>query len=98
MLPKSTIASDIDGLLVSPSPSNLAPRSRRCAKSLKTEEESADVIFGAAILHHLIEPGKFSGSPLRVLKPGSWAFFFELLEGGLAVLRLIWEARTRACL
>jgi SAM-dependent methyltransferase len=53
------------------------------------KEESADLIFGVAILHHLVEPGEFIGSALRVLKPGGWAFFFEPLEGGLAVLRLI---------
>ena len=73
------------------------------------KEGSADLIFGAAILHHLIEPGEFIGSALRVLKPGGWAFFFEPLEGGLAVLRLIcgeivregrrrllWNRRTEA--
>jgi SAM-dependent methyltransferase len=59
------------------------------------KEGSADLIFGAAILHHLTEPGEFIGCALRVLKPGCWAFFFEPLEGGLAVLRLICEEIVR---
>lgn len=53
------------------------------------KEGSADLIFGAAILHHLVEPSAFIGSALRVLKPGGWAFFFEPLEGGLSILRVI---------
>lgn len=58
-------------------------------------EETADLIFGAAIMHHLTEPSEFIGSALRVLKPGGWAFFFEPLEGGLAILRLICEEILR---
>jgi SAM-dependent methyltransferase len=52
-------------------------------------------VFGAAIMHHLTKPGEFIGSALRVLKPGGWAFFFEPLEGGLAILRLICEEILR---
>jgi len=51
----------------------------------------ADLVFGAAILHHLVEPGQFIASALRVLKPGGIAFFFEPLEGGLAILRNIFS-------
>lgn len=46
----------------------------------------ADLVFGAAILHHLVEPREFICSALRVLKPGGKAFFFEPLEGGNAIL------------
>jgi hypothetical protein len=49
----------------------------------------ADLVFGAAILRHLVEPGKFIASALRVVRPGGSAFFFESFEGGLAILRLI---------
>lgn len=59
------------------------------------KEGSADLIFGAAILHHLEEPSAFISSALRVVKPGGWAFFFEPLEGGLAILRLICEEILR---
>jgi ubiquinone/menaquinone biosynthesis C-methylase UbiE len=52
-------------------------------------EASADLVFRAAILHHLVEPGRFIGGAMRVLNPGGWAIFFEPLEGGLAILRLI---------
>ena len=58
-------------------------------------ERSADLVFGAAILHHLEEPGPFINTALRVLKPGGSAFFFEPLEGGLAILRLICEEVVR---
>lgn len=50
----------------------------------------ADLVFGAAILHHLVEPADFIASALRVLKPGGAAFFFEPLEGGLSILLAIW--------
>ncbi len=43
-------------------------------------------MFGAAILHHLVEPGQFVKHAMRVLKPGGVAFFFEPLEGGHAML------------
>lgn len=55
----------------------------------------ADLVFGAAILHHLVEPGQFIANALRVLKPGGSAFFFEPLEGGLAILRLILDEVIR---
>jgi SAM-dependent methyltransferase len=104
VLPNSTIiASDIspnllailEGLLVS---RNLKQRCVAVAMDAHKpyiKEGSSDLIFGAAILHHLVEPGEFIGSALRVLKPGGWAFFFEPLEGGLAVLRLICEEIVR---
>ncbi len=60
-------------------------------------EASADLVFGAAILHHLTRPEDFVASAMRVLKPGGIAFFFEPLEGGYAVLlHLIEELRREA--
>ena len=47
--------------------------------------EIADLVFGAAIMHHLTKPGEFIGSALRVLKPGGWAFF-------LSRLRAAWQS------
>jgi SAM-dependent methyltransferase len=58
-------------------------------------EGCADLVFGAAILHHLVEPGQFIASALRVVKPGGSAFFFEPFEGGLAILRLILDEVIR---
>jgi SAM-dependent methyltransferase len=49
----------------------------------------ADLVFGTAVLHHLCEPGPFVCGALKVLKPGGFAFFYEPLEGGNAILRLI---------
>lgn len=55
----------------------------------------ADIVFGAAIMHHLKEPGLFIETAMRVLKPGGSAFFFEPFEGGLGMLRAICEEVVR---
>ena len=97
------IASDIspnllailDGLLVSRNLKDRCVAVAMDAHKPYIKEGSADLIFGAAILHHLVEPREFIGSALRALKPGGWAFFFEPLEGGLAILRLICEEVVR---
>lgn len=57
--------------------------------------ECADLVFGAAIMHHLAEPGGFIRSALSVLKPGGSAFFYEPLEGGTAILVLICDEIMR---
>jgi SAM-dependent methyltransferase len=104
ILPNSKIiASDIspnllailDGLLVSRQLKERCVAVAMDAHKPYIRERSADLIFGAAIMHHLTEPGEFISSALRVLKPGGWAFFFEPLEGGLAILRLICEEIVR---
>jgi ubiquinone/menaquinone biosynthesis C-methylase UbiE len=59
------------------------------------KEGCADLVFGAAILHHLVEPGQFVKHAMRVLKPGGVAFFFEPLEGGHAVLLSICDEIKR---
>jgi len=63
-------------------------------------EGTADLVFGAAILHHLTRPEDFIDCALRVVKPGGFAFFFEPLEGGHAILlqiirEIVSEARRR---
>jgi SAM-dependent methyltransferase len=59
---------------------------------------SFDLVVGAAILHHLLDPLCALVAAHRALKPGGIAFFFEPFEG-LAVLRvafnLILERATR---
>jgi SAM-dependent methyltransferase len=50
---------------------------------------SADLVVGSAILHHLADPGLFIERAMAVLKPGGCAIFFEPMEAGHAILRLI---------
>jgi len=57
--------------------------------------ESADLVVGSAILHHLVEPAPFVAQAMRILRPGGAAIFFEPFEGGYAVLRLICQEIVR---
>lgn len=59
------------------------------------KEGCADLVFGAAILHHLVEPGPFIKHAMRVLKPGGVGIFFEPLEAGHAILLAICEEVIR---
>lgn len=52
-------------------------------------EGVADFVFGAAVLHHLVEPGAFVYRAMQVLRPGGSAVFFEPMEGGHAMLRVL---------
>jgi SAM-dependent methyltransferase len=54
-------------------------------------EESVDLVVGAAILHHLIDPSACIRQACRALKPGGCAVFFEPFENGNAILRLAYE-------
>jgi SAM-dependent methyltransferase len=56
---------------------------------------TADLVFGAAVLHHLAEPGPFIRGAMEVLRPGGYAFFYEPLEGGNTILVLICEEIRR---
>jgi SAM-dependent methyltransferase len=56
---------------------------------------SADLVIGSAILHHLTDPDAFLRMAMAALRPGGVAIFFEPLEGGYAVLRLICEDIAR---
>lgn len=57
--------------------------------------ESADLVVGSAILHHLVEPAPFVEQAMRILRPGGAAIFFEPFEGGYAILRLICQEIVR---
>jgi SAM-dependent methyltransferase len=57
--------------------------------------EAADLVVGSAILHHLTEPAPFVAQAMRILRPGGAAIFFEPLEGGYAVLRLMCQEIVR---
>jgi ubiquinone/menaquinone biosynthesis C-methylase UbiE len=54
-------------------------------------EGSVDLVIGAAILHHLIDPFACVRQACRALKPGGIAVFFEPFENGNAILRLAYE-------
>lgn len=49
---------------------------------------SFDLVIGAAILHHLIDPSAAINAAGRALAPGGHAIFFEPFENGSAILRL----------
>ena len=56
-----------------------------------------DLVLGAAILHHLLDPGAAIAAASRALKPGGHAVFFEPFENGNAILRLAYaEILARA--
>ncbi len=54
-------------------------------------ESFADIVFGGAVLHHMVKPEKVVETTLKVLKPGGHAIFLEPFENGHAVLRLAYE-------
>lgn len=56
---------------------------------------SADMVLGAAILHHLVQPEVFIDRAMDILKPGGVAVFFEPLEGGNAIVRLLCQEISR---
>ena len=69
------------------------------ASSANYREGVADLIVGAAILHHILDPARVLAACLRALKPGGWAIFFEPFEAGNALVRITYErilARTTA--
>ena len=52
---------------------------------------SVDLVVGASILHHLIDPRECLRSVAVSLKKGSKAVFFEPFEHGYAILRMAYE-------
>lgn len=52
---------------------------------------SFDLVIGAAILHHLIDPEAAIRAAGRALAPGGHAIFFEPFESGMAILRLAYS-------
>lgn len=62
--------------------------------------ETFDLVIGAAILHHLIDPVQAIQAAKRALRPGGCAIFFEPFENGNAILHLAYteilkEARNK---
>jgi SAM-dependent methyltransferase len=51
----------------------------------------ADVAFGCAVLHHLIDPLKAVTNILKALKPGGRAVFFEPFQAGFVMCRIAYE-------
>lgn len=54
-------------------------------------ESVADLVVGAAILHHIIDPALVLASAHRALKPGGWAIFFEPFEAGNTIVKLTYQ-------
>jgi len=75
---------------------DLAARERLnllCVDATKADlvEGSVDLVVGAAILHHLIDPSACVRQACLALKPSGIAVFFEPFENGNAILRLAYE-------
>jgi SAM-dependent methyltransferase len=51
----------------------------------------ADLVVGAAILHHILDPARVLASCRTALKAGGWAMFFEPFEAGNAIVKLTYE-------
>jgi ubiquinone/menaquinone biosynthesis C-methylase UbiE len=64
-----------------------------CLDATRAEfvENSVDLVVGAAILHHLIDPAPCIRRACQALRPGGIAVFFEPFEAGNAVLRTAYE-------
>jgi ubiquinone/menaquinone biosynthesis C-methylase UbiE len=64
-----------------------------CLDATRAEfaEGSVDLVIGAAILHHLIDPAPCIRRTCLALRPGGMAVFFEPFEAGNAVLRMAYE-------
>jgi SAM-dependent methyltransferase len=73
------------------------------AQNFYFKPNSADLVVGCAVLHHMINPMLTIKSACQVLKPGGKAIFFEPFELGhqvlrIAYLRILKEANERNCL
>jgi len=64
-----------------------------CVDATRAEfiEESVDLVIGAAILHHLIDPVPCIQRACTALRRGGIALFFEPFEAGHAILRMAYE-------
>lgn len=61
------------------------------AEALDFEDNSFDIVMGAAVLHHLFYPEKVLESCLRIVKPGGHAIFFEPFEAGMGIVNIIYK-------
>lgn len=61
------------------------------AASARYNENVADLVVGAAILHHILDPARVLCACQRALKPGGWAIFFEPFEAGNTIVRITYQ-------
>jgi SAM-dependent methyltransferase len=61
------------------------------AATARYRENVADLVVGAAILHHIIDPALILSSCHHALKPGGWAIFFEPFEAGNTIVKLTYQ-------
>lgn len=57
---------------------------------------TVDLVTGASILHHLLDPAQIIETALPALRPGGVAIFFEPFEDGHGILRGIYAAILEA--
>ncbi|WP_114913462.1 class I SAM-dependent methyltransferase [Acidibrevibacterium fodinaquatile] len=74
-------------------PTQAARVSLACLDATRADyiEGSADLVIGAAVLHHLLDPAECVRRAIKALSPKGTAIFFEPFEAGNAVLRLAYE-------
>ncbi len=65
------------------------------AEDMEFQDESFDLIVGAAVLHHLFHPEKVLRSCARILKSGGRAIFFEPFESGYDIVSLVYQEALR---
>jgi ubiquinone/menaquinone biosynthesis C-methylase UbiE len=65
------------------------------ASKVKFAPCCADLVVGAAILHHIIEPKTVLARAFTALKPGGWAIFFEPFRAGSSLLSLAYKQVLR---
>jgi SAM-dependent methyltransferase len=53
--------------------------------------QAFDLVIGAAILHHLMDPSRALAAAYQALRPGGFTMFFEPFEFGHSVLMLVFE-------
>jgi ubiquinone/menaquinone biosynthesis C-methylase UbiE len=64
-----------------------------CADAAAIEYRAgvADLVVGAAILHHILDPSLVLNSCFQALRPGGWAIFFEPFEPGNHMLLVLYQ-------
>jgi ubiquinone/menaquinone biosynthesis C-methylase UbiE len=91
------VATDISPQLLASLRRQLTPEQlHRChlvvadASEKNFAAESFDCAIGAAILHHLFDPGDAIASTFQALRKGGHAIFFEPFEEGSALMRCLY--------
>jgi SAM-dependent methyltransferase len=65
------------------------------ASQVRFTQGCADLVVGAAILHHIVEPETVIERAFTALKPGGWAVFFEPFRSGSSLLTLAYKQVLR---